>query len=262
MKQYLSTLATLLITLLLSACQSPPTNQLVIGTMSGPEAELVQVAALVAAEQYGLNIKIVQFNDYNLPNQALNEGSLDANVYQHIPYLEAANAAHGYHLVAVGKTFLYPVALYSKRFHAVSELPEQALIALPNDPSNQTRALKLLQQAQLITLNNAQLPTVHDIIANPHHLRFKELDAAQLPHALADVDAAVINTTFALPAGLNPAREALIIEHTPSPYTNVIVSQPDANHADKIQQFVQSFHSPRVKLRAAELFQGAAIPAW
>jgi D-methionine transport system substrate-binding protein len=246
----------------LTACHKTPDNTLLIGTIAGPETELVQIAAQIAEKQYGIHIKIIEFNDYNLPNQALNDGSLDANVYQHLPYLTAANQAHGYHLIAVGKTFLYPMGIYSKRIHALTELPESAFIALPNDPSNQTRALKLLQQAQLITLNTAELPTLHDIISNPHHARFKELDAAQLPHALADVDLAVIHTTFAIPAGLNPIRDALVRENRDSPYANVIVMKQGSPKQAQIEQFVQAFQTPAVKQRAAALFSGAALAAW
>jgi len=250
------------ILLLLAACQKHPSNALIIGTISGPETELVQVAKEIAKKQYNLEVKIVEFNDYNLPNQALSEGSLDVNVYQHLPYLTAANQAHGYHLIAVGKTFLFPMGLYSSRTHTLANLPEHALIALPNDPSNLARALKLLQQGGLITLNNAALPKVYDIINNPKQWRFKELDAAMLSHALPDVDAAVINTTFAIPAGLSPAKNALLVENRDSPYANLIVINSDSSKKIQIEQFIEAIHNSAVKRRAAELFSDAAIAAW
>ncbi len=243
-------------------CQQHAANHLVIGTIAGPETELVEVAKQVAEKKYDLTIKIVEFNDYNLPNQALNDGSIDANVYQHLPYLTAANQAHGYHLVAIGKTFIYPMGLYSQRIRSLQHLPAHALIAVPNDPSNLTRALQLLQQAQLITLNNASMPTVRDITDNPQQLRFKELDAAQLAHVLPDVDAAIINTTFAIPAGLNPLRDALLLENKQSPYANLIVMQQNSPKKAQIEQFLQAFHSKAVQQRAEQLFSGAAIPAW
>ncbi len=248
--------------LLLSACQKESPNTLVIGTIAGPETELVEIAAQVAEHDDGLHIKIVEFNDYNLPNQALNDGSLDVNVYQHAPYLKAAIAAHHYQLVAVGKTFLYPIGLYSRRIHALDELPQRAIIALPNDPSNQTRALKLLAFAHLIRLNDSNAPGIHDILDNPHQFRFKELDAAILPHTLQDVDAAVINTNFAIPAGLNPARDALLLEDRQSPYANLIVMKQGSSKQIQIKQFVHALHSEPVMQRARELFPGAALPAW
>ena len=189
----------LCISLSLIACNKPSPNTLTIGTISGPETELVQVAKDIALKQYGLNIKIVEFNDYKLPNEALQDGSLDANVYQHLPYLEAAIKAHHYDLVVIGKTFLYPEGLYSEKHKSLKKLKKNAIIAIPNDPGNETRALLLLQKARLITLKKTDNPSVADIESNPKKLQIKVLDAAQLPRVLKDVDGAVINTTFAIP---------------------------------------------------------------
>lgn len=248
--------------LALTACSKPSPNTLVVGTISGPETELVEVAQKVASEQYGLTVQIVEFNDYNLPNEALQDGSLDANVYQHLPYLQAASKVHGYNLEAIGKTFVYPTGIYSSKIKSLKQLPKHALIAVPNDPSNETRALLLLQKAGLIKLNNNHLASVQDISSNPKQLRFKELDAAQLPRILADVDAAVINTTFAIPAGLRPSRDALFVEGKDSPYANLIVIRRNSTKKDQLALFVKAINSDEVKNKAQALFGDAAIVAW
>ncbi|KTC65567.1 29 kDa immunogenic protein [Legionella adelaidensis] len=247
---------------MLISCGKPAKDSLNVGTISGPETELVEVAQTVAAEKYGLDFKIIEFSDYNLPNEALQDGSLDANVYQHLPYLQAASKAHGYNFAVIGKTFVYPTGLYSKKYTKLSELPKNAVIAIPNDPSNEARALLLLQKAGLITLKTEQNASVQDIATNPRGFQFKELDAAQLPRVLPDVDAAVINTTFAIPAGLNPARDALVMENKDSPYANLIVVKADNDKKNKLEILVKSLNSPEVAQKAKELFGSAAIPAW
>lgn len=202
----LLTIALILITLV--ACSKPEPNTLIIGTIAGPETELVETAKQVAEKKYGLVIKVVAFNDYNLPNEALQDGSLDANVYQHLPYLKAAIKAHGYKLQTIGRTFVYPMGIYSIKYKSLNNVPEKALVAVPNDPSNEMRALLLLQDAKLITLNKGALTGLQNIQNNPKHLEFKEMDAAQLPRVLQDVDLALINTNFAIPAGLTPSKNA------------------------------------------------------
>ncbi|HHF7348056.1 TPA: MetQ/NlpA family ABC transporter substrate-binding protein [Legionella feeleii] len=246
----------------LVACHKPSPNTLTIGTIAGPETDLVETAKEVAEQKYGLTIKIVEFNDYNLPNEALQDGSLDANVYQHLPYLQAANKAHGYDLEAIGKTFVYPTGIYSKKIKKLNQLPDKATIAIPNDPSNEARALLLLQKAGLITLKKTDLASVSDITSNPKHLAIKELDAAQLPRILDDVDAAVINTTFAIPAGLSPSRDAIYVEGKDSPYANLIVIRRDSPKKAQLEEFVKAMNSKEVKNKAQELFGDAAIPAW
>ncbi len=246
----------------LLACSKPDPNTLVVGTIAGPETELVDVAQKVALERFGLTVKIIEFSDYNLPNEALMDGTLDANVYQHLPYLKAASKAHGYHFDVIGKTFVYPSGLYSNKIKALNALSDKALIALPNDPSNEARALQLLQKAGLITLKNADNASLQNIAKNPKKLRFKELDAAQLPRVLNDVDAAIINTTFAIPAGLSPTRDALFIENKQSPYANLIVVKHDNHREAQLSLLVKALNSQEVKNKARDLFGDAAIPAW
>ncbi|MCX7117943.1 MAG: MetQ/NlpA family ABC transporter substrate-binding protein [Legionellales bacterium] len=255
-------LGLVLLCLSLLSCGKPSPNLLIVGTISGPETELVEVAQKIAQERYGLTVKIVEFNDYNLPNEALEDGSLDANIYQHLPYLQAASKAHGYHLEVLGKTFVYPTGVYSTKFKSLKQLPDHAVIALPNDPSNEARALLLLKKAGLITLKKSLHASVRDIATNPKKLQFKELDAAQLPRILDDVDAAVINTTFAIPAGLVPSRDALFLEGKDSPYVNLIVIRENSPKKEQLQNFVKAMNAPEVKEKAHELFGDAAIAAW
>lgn len=254
-------LISLLITLLV-ACNKPNPKELIIGTIAGPETELALVAKAVALKKYGLMIRIVEFNDYNLPNEALQDGSLDANIYQHLPYLKAAIKTHHYNFMVLGKTFIYPTGIYSKKFKSLDELPVHALIGLPNDPSNEARALLLLEKAKLITLKTSNATTLAAIATNPKHLVFKEMDAAQLPHVLTDVDLAIIATTFALPAGLDPKKDALIMEDNQSPYTNLIVIRRDSQKKKQLQAFVKAFNAVEVKDKARLLFGNAAIAAW
>jgi len=250
----------------LLACHQQPTspNTLTIGTIAGPETDLVKAAQSVAHDQYGLDIRVVEFSDYNLPNEALQDGSLDANVYQHLPYLESAQKAHGYTLEPIGRTFLFPTGLYAKKIKKIQDLPLRAQIAIPNDPSNEARALRLLADAKLITLkpDTDNTPSVQDIVSNPKKLRFKTLDAAQLPRILPDVDAAIINTTFAIPAGLNPAQDALILESKTSPYANLIVIEINTPKREQLELFVKAMHSDEVKNQAKHLFGDAAIASW
>lgn len=251
-----------LLAILLVACSKPSPNALTVGTIAGPETTLIETAKKVAQEQYGLTVNIVEFNDYNLPNAALQEGSLDVNVYQHLPYLKTALKAHGYKLQAIGRTFVYPMGIYSKKITALNQLADKAIIALPNDPSNETRALLLLEKAGLITLKETHSGSIQDIATNPKQLQFKEMDAAQLPRILPDVDAAIINTTFALPAGLSPSRDALFSEDKSSPYANIIVIREDSKKRKQLNRFVKALNSPEVKASATQLFGDSAIPAW
>jgi len=252
----------LFLTLTLVACSKPSPNAITVGTISGPETELVEVAQKVALERYGLEVKIIEFNDYNLPNEALQDGSLDANVYQHLPYLTTASKAHGYTLEPIARTFVYPMGIYSKKLKTLSQLQPGGTVALPNDPSNEERALLLLKKAHLITLKSNREATLQDIASNPKHLHFKELDAAQLPRILPDVDAAIINTTFAIPAGLRPSHDALLLEDKHSPYANLIVIRNNSNKKEQLGLFVKAMQSKEVVLKAKELFGDAAIPAW
>ena len=259
-KVALITLLISTISLSLSACHHQESaDEVSVGTIAGPESQLMQVAKQVALKRYELQVKIVTFNDYVQPNQALIDGDIDANSFQHRPYLQAQNRARGWQLVSVGKTFLYPMAIYSNKYKRLNQLPQQATIALPNDPSNETRALLLLEQQQLIHLRrHTNNITPNDISDNPKALEFKTFSAAFLPRTLDDVDAAIINTTFAKPAGLNP-QQSLAHENSTSAYTNVIVTTRKLQRSTKIQELVKAFQSPAVLQKAQEIFGKNAI---
>lgn len=252
----------LFLALNLLSCEKPSPNTLTVGTISGPETDLVKVGSEVAHDKYGLTIKIIEFNDYNLPNEALQDGSLDANIYQHLPYLKASMQAHGYTLEPIGKTFVYPTGIYSKKLKTLNDLAEKAIVAIPNDPSNEARALLLLQKAGLIKLKDSSMATPKDILTNPKALQIKEIDAAQLPRVLDDVDLAVINTNFAIPSGLTPSKDALFSEDKNSPYANIIVVSINNPKMKQLKEFVKAMNSPEVAAKAKELFGDAAIPAW
>lgn len=254
---------------LLTACgqqgqEKREPNVLRVGTIAGPETELVEAAREVAYDKYGLKIEIVEFEDYMLPNTALSDGAIDVNVFQHKPYLDAYLAKRNEPLVVVGQTFVYPIGIYSKKHASLGALPEKAKIALPNDASNEARALLILQDAGVIKLKeeaNFQY-TLKDITENPHNFQFVELDAAQLPRVLGDVDAAVINTNYSRAAGLLPNRDAIFVENADSPYANLIVVREDRADDDNIRLFIHAMQSPAVLKKADELFEGQAIPAW
>ena len=248
--------------LLFGCADKPNPTLLVIGTMAGPETELVEVAQTIAQARYGLTIKIIEFSDYNLPNAALQDGTLDINIFQHLPYLQESIQAHHYAIEPIGKTFLYPMAIYSQKISSIKAIPTSAVVAIPNDPSNEARALLLLQNAGLIQLKHTHSATLYDIKHNPHHYQFRELDAAQLPRVLADVDIAVINTNFAIPAGLNPKRDALFTEDKSSPYANLIVVKQSSSKKEQIHELIEALHSQAVLDKAKNIFAGAAIPAW
>jgi D-methionine transport system substrate-binding protein len=239
-------------------------TQLRVGTISGPETQLMEVAKQVARKKYNLNLKIVQFSDYSLPNAALNEGDLDANLFQHQPFLAEEIKHKHYHLVPIAKFFIYPMGIYSKKIQRLSELRQNAIIAIPNDPSNEARALLLMQDAGLIklTILPGKFLTPRAIYKNPKCLQIKELDAAQLTRVLPDVDAAVINTNYAVLAYLYPLQNALFVENKNSSYANLLVVREQEQDDPRFKQLINALHSPEVLAAAEKLFHGQALPTW
>ncbi|HCL24581.1 MAG TPA: hypothetical protein DHW46_13495, partial [Halomonas sp.] len=206
---------------------------------------------------------IIEFTDYVTPNAALADGSLDANAYQHEPYMQAMVNDRGYDFAIAGYTFVYPIGAYSEKYDSIDELPDGAQIALPNDPSNEGRALILMHNEGLITLNDPTFleATPIDIAENPRNFRFREIEAAQLPRVLPDVDMAFINNTFAQPAGLS-LDDALIKEGPESPYVNLIAVRSGDEEREEIRQLVDAYQRDEVIEKAEELFKGAAVPGW
>ena len=251
-------------TLSLAISQANADEQsLKVGTVAGPETDVMQVAADLAEERYGLEIEIIEFTDYVTPNAALADGSLDANAYQHEPYMNAMVNDRGYDFAIAGRTFVYPIGAYSEKFESIDDLPEGATIALPNDPSNEGRSLILLHNEGLITLDDPENleATPLNIVENPHDFDFREIEAAQLPRVLPDVDMAFINNTFAQPAGLT-LDDALVKEGPESPYVNIIAVRGGDEDREEIQQLVDAYQSDEVAAKAEELFKGAAVPGW
>lgn len=234
-----------------------------IGVTAGPHAEIMEVVKKVAAA-HGLDIRIVEFSDYIQPNAALDSGDLDANSYQHQPFLENQIRDRGYKIVSVARTVVFPMGVYSKKVKRLDELATGARIAIPNDPTNGARALLVLQKAALLRLapGAGAKATVADIAENPKKLRILELDAAQLPRALDDVAAAAINTNYALTAGLQPTRDALVIEDPDSPWINVIAVRSKDKDAPWVPTLIASYHSPEVKAFIDEHFGKAVIAGW
>jgi len=237
-------------------------NTLTVGATPVPHAQLLALIKDDLAAQ-GITLNIVEFNDYVQPNSALIAGDLDANFFQHIPYLET-NAEWSSKLVSAFGVHVEPFGLYSRRFNNVANLPNGATIAIPNDPSNGGRALLLLQANGLITLRNGVglTATPRDIASNPKNFRFQELEAAQLPRALADVDAATINGNYALEAGLNPVRDSLIIEGAQSPYVNIVVVQRGHENDPNIVALRNALLSQKVKDYINRNYNGGVAPVF
>ncbi|WP_068140687.1 MetQ/NlpA family ABC transporter substrate-binding protein [Limnochorda pilosa] len=234
-----------------------------VGATPVPHAEVLeQVKPVLAAE--GIDLRIVEFTDYVQPNLALDAGDLDANYFQHIPYLEQFSKDHGLDLTYIAAVHIEPMGLYSRKVSSIEDLPGGARIGIPNDPTNGGRALLLLQSAGLIKLDPAAgiTATPLDVVENPHRLRFQELEAAQLPRVLFDVEAAVINTNYALEAGLNPTRDALVIEGSDSPYVNVLAVRTQEKDAQALQALARALTSDAVRSFLLEKYGGAVVPAF
>ncbi|MDR1914947.1 MAG: MetQ/NlpA family ABC transporter substrate-binding protein [Synergistaceae bacterium] len=236
--------------------------KLIIGVTPFPHAEIVKIAApLLKAEGYDVEIK--EFNDYVTPNIALSDGSLTANFFQHVPYLENMVNEQKLDLVWVAKVHIEPLGLYSKKIKALSEIKEGDSIAIPNDPTNGARALRLLEKAGLIKVKEGDLVTARDITENPKNLKITELEAATLPRTLEDTTASVINTNYAVEADLIPARDALIIEDKDSPYANVVAVRKADAEKPEIIALVKAINSPEVKkFIEVELVPKGIVPAF
>jgi D-methionine transport system substrate-binding protein len=234
-----------------------------LGVTAGPHAQIAEVAKKVAARD-GLEIRIVEFQDYIQPDAALDAGDLDANSFQHRPFLDAQIKARGYRITAVGETVTFPMGFYSKRFKSLADLPRGAKVGIQNDPSNSGRALHLLQKAGVLTLKpgTGLLATLADIADNPKHLQIVQLDAAQLPRSLDDLDASSINTDFALKAGLVPTRDAIAIEDAKSPYANLLAVRTADKDKPWVAKLVKAFQSPEVKAFVSQQFAGSLVPAF
>ncbi|MBA0218318.1 MetQ/NlpA family lipoprotein [Pectobacterium brasiliense] len=241
-------------------------NHIKVGVIVGAEQQVAEIAQKVAKDKYGLDVELVTFNDYVLPNEALSKGDIDLNAFQHKPYLDQQIKDRGYKLVSVGNSFVYPIAGYSKKIKSLNELQDGAQVALPNDPTNLGRSLLLLQKVGLIKLkdNVGLLPTVLDVTENPKNIKLVELEAPQLPRSLDDaqIALAVINTTYASQINLTPTKDGLFVEEKDSPYVNLLVSREDNKDAENVKKFVQAYQSNEVNDAANKIFNGGAVKGW
>ena len=232
-----------------------------IGATPVPHVEILEaVKPLLKAKGYDL--EIVEFTDYVTPNIAVNEGELDANFFQHLPYLSEFNKNKNTDLVKTVNVHLEPMGLYSHKIKALGELADGATIAVPNDPTNESRALDILVKEGLLKFKEVDFKTVVDIIENPKNLKIKELDAPQLPRVLDEVDAAIINTNYALSANLNPLKDAIIIESKDSPYANIVVVKKGNENKDSIKALNEAINSEEIRTFIKEKYQGSIVEAF
>ena len=279
-KKFLSLALALVLSLSLAACGSKkeeapaaapaetPTETtepvvLNVAASSTPHAEILEQVVDVLAEQ-GIDLQIHEYGDYVVPNTAVEEGEEDANYFQHIPYLESFNEKEGTHLVSVGGIHIEPMGVYAGKTASLEELPDGAEIAVPNDPTNEGRALLLLEAQGLIKLADSSNleATPNDIVENPKNLTFKELEAAMIPNAVDEVDLSVINVNYALEAGFNPTEDALAIEDADSPYVNIVAVKEGNENNPAVLALVEALQSDTVRDFINETYGGAVVSAF
>ncbi|AJD32859.1 MetQ/NlpA family ABC transporter substrate-binding protein [Clostridium sporogenes] len=264
---YIAMVTTLILGLVtLSGCGSSKQDikekkKIVVGATPEPHAEILKKVKPIL-EKKGYTLEIKEFTDYITPNTALQDGEIDANFYQHIPYLEEFNKEKKTDLSYTVKVHLEPMGVYSKTIKDLKELKTGATIAVPNDPTNESRALRLLEKEGIIKLKEGELVSKLDITENPKNIKVEELDAAQLPRTLGDAEVAVINTNYAVSANLNPLKDALAIESKDSPYANVIVVKTENKNAEYIKALNEAINSEEIKKYIEEQYKGAIIPAF
>jgi len=261
----------LIIVISVAACtttQSTPeatTLTVKVGASPVPHAEILAYIRDNLAAAAGLEIEIVEFTDYVQPNLALDDGQLDANFFQHLPYLEDFNAERGTDLVSVAEIHIEPLGIYSKTITNLSEVPDEAVVTIPNDATNGGRALNLLAANGLIKLKDdvGFTATVADIVENPKNLKITELEAAQLVRALDDAALAVINGNYALEGGLVPSQDALALESGENnPYVNILAVKRGNENNEAILKLVELLTSPEVKAFIEEKYSGSVLPAF
>jgi D-methionine transport system substrate-binding protein len=250
----------------LAGCGQKPApsagDTLTVAATAIPHAEVLEfIKPKLAAE--GLKIQIKVFNDYVQPNIQVAEKRMDVSYFETLPYLETFNADKGTNLVPVIGVHIEPIGAYSSRYKTIADLPQGAIVAIPNDASTEDRALRLLARGKLISLDTSKKAlSLKDIDGNPKHLKFKELEGATLPRTLGQVDLAVINTNYALDAKLDPSKDALLIEDRNSPYVNYLVGRPDNKDDPRVQKLAKALTSPEVKAFMERKYAGAVVPAF
>jgi D-methionine transport system substrate-binding protein len=259
-------LAVALSLLLLAGCSASGDrneNTLIVAATAVPHAEILKQAKPLLAKE-GVDLQIKVFADYVQPNTQVAEKNIDLNYFQTKPYLDAFNRERGTQLTIITGVHIEPFGAYSHKYKSIDQLPDGASVTIPNDPSNNSRALLLLAKHGLITLKDPtdEMATLKDITANPKQLKFRELEAAMLPRTLDEVDLALINTNYALAAGLNPTKDALLIESKDSPYVNYLVGRPDNQNDPRVQKLAKVLNSPEIKAFIEQKYHGAVLPAF
>ena len=246
-----------------AAFSAQAAETLTVAATPVPHAEILEFVKPALAKE-GVDLKVKVFTDYVQPNVQVAEKRLDANFFQHQPYLDEFNKAKNTNLVSVAGVHIEPLGAYSSKFKSLAELPGGATVVIPNDATNAGRALLLLDHAGVIKPKDSKniLATVKDIAENTKGLKFRELEAATIPRVLTQVDLALINTNYALEAKLDPAKDALVIEGKDSPYVNILVARPDDKDSDAMKKLVAALHSPEVKAFILEKYKGAVVPAF
>lgn len=257
----------LLPALLLAACGggggTASSGALSVAATAVPHAEILEHIK-PALEKEGVTLDIRVFNDYVQPNLQVDQGKIMVSYFETGPYLDEYNKAQHSDLQKIAGIHIEPLGAYSRKWKAIADLPAGASVAIPNEPSNGGRALQLLQKAGLIRLKDPANPlaTVHDVADNPRKFQFRELESATLPRTLGEVDLALINTNYALDAGLNPMRDALAIEDSKSPYVNFVVGKPGAEKDARVQKLVAALKSENVRRFMVDRYKGAVLPAF
>ncbi|ONK20986.1 metal ABC transporter substrate-binding protein [Bacillus sp. VT-16-64] len=238
-------------------------GKLTVGVTAGPHEQIVEKVKELAAKE-DLEIEVKVFTDYVMPNIALDEKELDLNVFQTIPYLDQFKKDRNLDLENVGETVTFPMGIYSSKVKDVQELPKGAKLGLPNDPTNGGRALVLFEKAELITLKegSGNTPTVKDIEENKNNFEFVELEASQIPRQLEELDAAAINTNYAIEHGFKPGKDAIFIESKDSPWVNIVTARAESKDDEAIQKFLDVYRSDETKQFIDETFEGSVIPSW
>ncbi len=247
----------------LFAATAAQAEKLSVAATPVPHAELLEFVKPSLAKE-GVELEIKVFTDYVQPNAQVVDGQLDANFFQHKPYMDTYNKERSTDLVSVGLVHVEPFGAYSSKIKRIEDLKDGAQVALPNDPSNGARALLLLQSQGLIKLKDPSnlLATARDVVENPKKLKFRELEAATLPRVLPDVDLALINTNYALEAGLNPTADALFIEGEDSPYTNLVATTAAKKDDARVQKLVKALQTDEVREFIKSQYKGSIVPAF
>lgn len=266
MKEIITGLLLASISLFTVSCSQEDTHKVKVAINTGPDQVIWDEVIRLAKLTEGLEVEVIAFNDYERPNQALNNKDVDANAFQSIPYLQTQMKDYNYKFHIASKTYIFPLAAYSKKISDINELELGAHVAISNEASMRGRALLLLAENHLITLNEnvGFTPTVDDIIYNPKEINFIEVDTPKLTEVLNDpsVTMAIINNNFSSQVGLIATRDGLILENKNSPYANVLVTREDNKDDENIKKLVSVLHSRQIELKFKEMYKGDAVRAW